>query len=398
LFAGSSFECVCTELNYCHPPLIPPPVSPSPPPPSPPPPAPPPPLPAPPPACPPPIDCECAGTNLNFTGTETFPNNLGGMGGPSDSGDSFSQTRELRFIKIDGNSPGEGLYDFVIVNTSYYMPNMASQDDADVYTDPGEVSKGASNNGVIFDAFGNINLMQGLDATFEACFKFTGTDDLATIDKFYMTFYDFDIGVGYTDETEAKRERLIMSQHNEFYVNVDGIDYRDHPNDQGTLCIPREFPLFNGASLTQYPIYAAPDELVDNAPDGTDWTLQSKFGSCYQYEDTSGGGLGDTFYENYPCTEIEIEDRGSNVFAFQATVRGFGCDNPKLPKDLNGVMRARSVMFEFENLSCLDIEYNVDGLYEDISGRNFLFAGASFECTCDPIDYCSPPAAPPPVG
>merc|ERR1712054_167320 len=211
--------------------------------------------------------------------------------------------------------------------------------------------------------------------TFEACFKYTGTDDVATIDLFYLTYYDFDIGTGYTEETEVKRERLIMSQHNEWYVNVDGIDYRDYPNDAGKLCVVREFPLFNGENLTQYPIYAAPDDYVDNAPAGTDWQLTSKFGSCFKYYDESGSG----------------------VLAFQATVRGFGCDNPQDPKQLNGVMRARSVMFEFEDVGCLDIEYNVDGFYEEISGRNFLFAGASFECTCDPIDYCSPPAAPPPA-
>jgi len=402
LFAGASFECACTELNYCHPPTIPPPVSPSPPPPSPPPPMPPPPIPGPPPGCPPPIDCSCAGTSLNFTGTEVFPNNLGGMGGTSndgsDSDTTFSQTRELRFIKIDGNAPGEGLYDFVIINNTYYMPNMASEEDGNVPVTAGAVSKGALLNGVLTNAFGNINLMQGLDCTFEACFKYTGTDDVATIDQFYMTYYDFDIGVGYTDETEAKRERLIMSQQNEFYVNIDDVaDYRDHPNELGTLCIVREFPLFNNESLTQYPIYAAPDDVIDNAPDGTDWQTTSKFGSCYTKSDESGGGNGDTFYTNYPCTEIEVTDRGGNEFEFQGTVRGFGCDNPQDPKELNGVMRARSVMFEFEDIACIEMTYNVDGQYEDISGRNFLFAGASFECTCDPIDYCSPPAAPPPA-
>jgi len=223
-------------------------------------------------------------------------------------------------------------------------------------------------------------------------------DDVATIDLFYLTYYDFDIGVGYTEEIEPKKERLVMSQHNEWYVNVDGIDYRDYPNDPGELCVVREFPFFNGESLTQYPIYAAPDELAfDGAPDGTDWKLTAKWGSCYKYAEDSGGGDGDAFYTNYPCTEIDVDDRGSNVFAFAATVRGFGCDNPQDPKDLNGVMRARSVMFEFEDIACLDIEYNVDGFHEEISGRNFLFAGASFECTCDPIDYCSPPAAPPPA-
>ena len=351
-----------------------------------------------PPGCPPPIDCSCAGTSLNFTGTEVSPNNLGGMGGTSndgsDSNTTFSQTRELRFIKIDGNEPGEGLYDFVIINNTYYMPNMASPEDGDVAAVAGVVSKGALINGV-YGAFGNINLMQGLDCTFEACFKYTGTDDVATIDLFYMTYYDFDIGAGYTDETEAKRERLVMSQHNEWYVNYDGIDYRNYPNDPGTLCIVRQFPLFNNELLTQYPIYAAPDELIDNAPDGTDWQNNAKYGSCYTKEEESGGGLGDTFYTNYPCTEIEVTDRGSNVFAFQATVLGFGCDNPQDPKELNGVMRARSVMFEFADIGCIDLEYNVDGPYEEISGRNFLFAGASFSCTCDPIDYCSPPAAPP---
>jgi len=278
------------------------------------------------------------------------------------------------------------------------MPNMASEEDGNVPVTAGAVSKGALLNGVLTNAFGNINLMQGLDCTFEACFKYTGTDDVATIDQFYMTYYDFDIGVGYTDETEAKRERLIMSQQNEFYVNIDDVaDYRDHPNELGTLCIVREFPLFNNESLTQYPIYAAPDDVIDNAPDGTDWQTTSKFGSCYTKSDESGGGNGDTFYTNYPCTEIEVTDRGGNEFEFQGTVRGFGCDNPQDPKELNGVMRARSVMFEFEDIACIEMTYNVDGQYEDISGRNFLFAGASFECTCDPIDYCSPPAAPPPA-
>merc|ERR1712195_227860 len=174
----------------------------------------------------------------------------------------------------------------------------------------------------------------------------------------------------------VKRERLIMSQHNEFYLNVDGVDYRDHPNELGTECIVREYPLFGNVSgqagtfLTEYPIYDTGDCdtgdcVVDNAPDGYDWTTNSKYGTAY--------------------------------VGFEGNVRGFGCDNPFNPKVLNGVMKARSVMFEMEDIGCIDLTYNIDGNFQADSGRNFLFAGASFDCSCDPIDYCSPPAAPPPV-
>ena len=309
---------------------------------------------------------------LNFTGTLAEPNNLGGMG-PNLDEDTW-----IRWIQIDGNVPGEGLYDLEAKNTTYYSPNMKSYEPGV----EGSVGRGAEFNGVSGN-FGNINLQQGLTASFDVCFFYTGTDDLAPLELFWMTYYDFDVGTGADVDTEPKAEKLTIYQQTHFYINTEG-DIRDDPDTTGTLCIPKEF----ASDDTAYPIYAAPDEFFDGAPEGTDFQVTAKYGSCPSF----GGGDGDAFYTNYPCTEVIVTDLSDNKVQFEATVRGFGCDNPTDPTDLSDVMKARQVMFEFNDLSCIDIEYDVGGAWQYDSGRNFQFAGNSFECVCaENVGMCNPP-------
>ena len=38
--------------------------------------------------------------------------------------------------------------------------------------------------------------MQGLNVDIEMCFVETGTPDVRTVELFYLTYYDFDIGKG----------------------------------------------------------------------------------------------------------------------------------------------------------------------------------------------------------
>ena len=152
----------------------------------------------------------------------------------------------------------------------------------------------------------------------------------------------------------------------------------------------------DGVEFTEYPIYEAPDEFTDGAPTGNDWATTAKYAMCDDYEDTTGGGTGDAFYSNYPCTEIAVTTSGSSPVKhqFAATVRGFGCDNPSDPTNLADVMLARLVMFEFEDIACIDLEYDIGGQYKYTSGRNYLFAGSAFECECNIVNTCAPPSAP----
>ena len=213
-------------------------------------------------------------------------------------------------------------------------------------------------NGVI-GSFGNINVMAGVSSDFEFCFVSSCTDTPTPLEHFFMTFYDFDRG-------PSEVEGLTLSAQTAWYLNI-GADVL-YANDAGTLCEVREFPVYEGVTYTDFPIYAAPDELDDGAPDGTDWqTTTAKYGMCAKFG--NGAGEGDTFYANYPCTEIAVESRGGNAYHFESTVRGFGCDNPTDPQDLTGVMEARLVMFEFDDTSCFDVASEVLGAYDAETGR-----------------------------
>ena len=67
---------------------------------------------------------------------------------------------------------------------------------------------GQAQNGVE-GPFGRINLMQGLDTHLEMCFVETGTDEPRTIEHFFMTFFDFDMGKGtYSNPSGPKAEVL----------------------------------------------------------------------------------------------------------------------------------------------------------------------------------------------
>jgi len=269
---------------------------------------------------------------------------------------------------------------------------------------PNGLPNGANQNGVMGD-FGNINLMQGLDTYIEMCFYAHGTTDLATLNKFYLSFYDFDVGVGDVGETEPKNERLTLTQYSAYKVETSDFGNDNDP----TLCKVREFAFFDGALQTDYPIYAAPDEFIDGAPTGYDWTTESQYAMC-ERESETGGGIGTTLYEVYPCTEIEVQDlcndndptlcgaTNGGSTSFTSSVRGWGCDNPEEVQfwGMTDVQKARLVVFEFLDRSCIDIEYDVGGDLKEDSGRNFLFAGGAQDCECDaPTDLCAPPSAPP---
>ena len=78
---------------------------------------------APPSVCPPPAPCDCGGTQLNFTGTATSLNNLGGMGPNFDEPEGT-----IVYTRIDGNTPDTGDYDLEVKNVTYYMYAAARPD------------------------------------------------------------------------------------------------------------------------------------------------------------------------------------------------------------------------------------------------------------------------------
>merc|ERR1712167_335611 len=98
---------------------------------------------------------------------------------------------------------------------------------------------------------------------------------------------------------------------------------------------------------------------------------------------------GDSFYANYPCTEIVITFTGNNELVATSSGRGFGCDNPKGdPSELNAVQRARSVMFEFKEQSCLEMTFGSLGDVKKTRGATFsLQVRASSASVRPPRDH-----------
>merc|ERR1712166_150841 len=119
---------------------------------------------------------------------------------------------------------------------------------------------------------------------------------------------------------------------------------------------------------------------------GTDWLADEvKTAVCFNEGDVGGegggGGNGTSFFSNYPCTDLVVTRDGADVTA-QSSSKGFGCDNPDDPADQTDVQTARSIMFEFEDITCMEVKFESQGDVKTSSGRNFLFAGAAFECEC----------------
>jgi len=312
----------------------------------------------------------CGGVKLEFTGKTVSPNNLGGLGPDLDDVDN----QVIRFIEIDSVEEANGgstvgLYDLILANTTEYKSN------EETFTDG--VSQGSLLNGVE-GAFGQVNVQQGHSLGVEACFVYSGTDDYATLPLFYLTFYDIDQGVGPSGITEYYHESLTMGDnYHAYFVNVDGQNITEHPNEPGTQCTFADVNQ-NGASLFKS------GTSVDGSPaylGDVDWDKTAvQDAVCPTY----GGGDGDSFYANYPCTEIAITFTSNNELVATSSGRGFGCDNPKDdPSELNDVQRARSVMFEFKEQSCLEMTFGSLGDVQFNSGRNFQFAGSSFECECE---------------
>jgi hypothetical protein len=313
--------------------------------------------PTPPPA--PPPECACEGTSLNFTTLDVFPNNLGGYG------PDFDQERVIRYIEVDEDK----LYDLQVTNTSFYDVNRDSFDDDGVWI-------GAQRNGINGN-FGQINIMQGVTTDIEMCFFYTGTDSPVSIEKFFFSYMDFDSGVQ-AGQTEAFHETLTMNDFTTYYVVVTD-EFAEVGNDVGTLCqVKATNQLDNDMVEDGDEIDGA--EFLFGA--GVDWVSDSvKEAVCENTAD--GGGDADSFYDNYPCTELSITFPTSSSLKAESTTRGFGCDNPEDPTTMNEVQYARTITFEFEDITCMEMTYEATGdlIYE--SGRNFQFAGASFECDCE---------------
>lgn len=275
----------------------------------------------------------------------------------------------MRFLQVDTNS----LYDLEVSNTSYYNVNRGTDGVADETADNGEmIFRGVVFNGV-YGAFGNVNLQQGMSTNFELCFYFTGTEDLAVQDMFFFSFFDLDQGTN-TGMTQVYREQLTMTDPESFYVNIDGENLLDFPDDVGTKCMVGAQNGFGDD------LFAVGTEIdgADDFFDGYDWvTTPLKTAVC----ESLGGGTEDSFFSNYPCTDVTVTQNGGSVTATSST-KGYGCDNPTDPATQTAVQTARSIMFQFVDTTCMDVEYHAVGDVITSSGRNFLFAGAAFECEC----------------
>jgi hypothetical protein len=279
-------------------------------------------------------------------------------------GPDFNKPAVVRYVQIDGNEPGVGLYDLVVANTTYYAANEK--------TFTNGVSKGNLQNGVL-GQFGQINIQQGVKVGIEMCFQFTGTDTPATLENFFLTFYDVDRGYA-ESATVAYYENIYMYDFHEVYVNVVPGDLKAAPGAPGVQCKYRDFNQLGN------PLFV-PGTVIDGAPadKGTnvDWNGDAVEEATCPAE--VGGGDASSFYENYPCTEL-VQTTVNGVFTIAATARGLGCDNPADAKQLNDVQAARSVMFEYKDTSCVEMEFESSGDYKPTSGRNFQFAGAAFQC------------------
>ena len=64
----------------------------------------------------------------------------------------------------------------------------------------------------------------------------------------------------------------------------------------------------------------------------------------------------------------------------ESTTKGLGCDNPVDPTALSDVQMARTITFEFDDVTCMKMKYDAARGAIPSSGRNFQFAGSSFEC------------------
>ena len=283
----------------------------------------------------------------------------------------------MRFVQIDTQL----LYDLEVKNTSFYDVNRGDygemdEPEADGNGEEVNVFKGVIANGLA-GSFGNVNLQQGMRSDFELCFYFTGTEDPAQQDLFYFSFFDLDQGTT-SSMTAVYREKLYMTDPNHFYINVDGVSLIDNPDVVGTQCEIAEVNQVGGAMFQV-------GTLLDGAEDffpGNDWVASEvKTAVCANDDGSEGGGDADSFFSNYPCTDLVVTRDGADVTA-QSSSKGFGCDNPDDPADQTDVQTARSIMFEFEDITCMEVGFESQGDVKTSSGRNFLFAGAAFECEC----------------
>ena len=103
-------------------------------------------------------------------------------------------------------------------------------------------------------------------------------------------------------------------------------------------------------------------------------------------------------YQTYTLTaDTEIIPAGTVASStFTASVFGTGSDNPRDPRDLTPLQARRSVAFTFKGASSIDLTFSSQGTGS--GGRNFLFAGESFQlpgCPTPPPPPTKAPSPPP---
>jgi len=113
-----------------------------------------------------------AGVALDFLQSTLVYNNLGGYG------PEFTDPKMLRYNNLGRDFTNDVVFDLSIVNTTYYKPNKVQR------------------NGYTFGGdFGQINLADDEECTFDYEFLESGTDTLLTLSEgFDFCLFDFDFG------------------------------------------------------------------------------------------------------------------------------------------------------------------------------------------------------------
>jgi hypothetical protein len=350
-------------------------------------------------ACPAPPPPKCIDNpfQLDFEKATIKHNNLGGMGPNSAScGSAIDDPQELRYDSIATlNNRGVAM---VVKGLSPYNPNQ------------GACGKGSKANGIA-GKFGRINL--GNHQKFTALVQFIYMDDStpAEIPDVDFTFYDFDHGtlsygtnskptamVNDPSKVFAKGDALVpcsgtpgpaQSYSTLLAVeqNENGLDgvieriaisgySKYYIENEGKMCIPRTSTT-KDAIKVMVPDSSPASSTTGSSPvgDPSFFWLQDEDYYCNTAKAPTNPGW---MYTNYPCTEVY---RGSHLgmgSTFESTIRGYGCDNPKDPRNLDPIARARAVTVKFEKKSNFTITYEIESTscYSYMTGgRNFLFTG-----------------------
>lgn len=373
------------------------------------------PLPPPPPP-PPPIKCVDDTFKMDFLQATVKHNNLGGMGpfsskctDPTVNPTGRNDPEELRYDNV-GTLSGRKVALVIVAATdpvtgvlSEYNPNQ------------GLCGKGAKSNGIA-GKFGRINL--GNHQQFGTKYSFVFMDDgtPAELPKFEMTFYDFDHGtlsygtnslkggvpaqvndpskifekgdplVSCTGNPGPGQSRATINDRN--MNGLDGVKERLYVGGYSKYTIANEGKMCQVRSASDKTAVKVmiPDLDPSSATGGfspvgdPNWFwLQDEDYYCNTAKAPTNPGW---MYTNWPCTEVF---KGQHVHptlglksTFESTVRGYGCDNPKDPENLDPIAQARAVTLTFEKKSSFFLIYEIESseCYSYMTGgRNFLFTG-----------------------